>query len=104
MGPRFIWLWLSSQTLRGLLLMVPLIITIECIVWMSRTIENQLQPVATLLLPPEWYGYQASGLRRRISELHSSPSLEAHRSQPVRRNSLACSVWQRPRAVAAPRC
>jgi len=55
MSPRVIWRWLSAQTLRGLLLLVPLIITVECIVWLSRTIENQLQPVATFLLPPEWY-------------------------------------------------
>jgi len=55
MGPRVIWRWLSAQTLRGLLLMVPLMITAECIVWLSRTIENQLQPVATFLLPPQWY-------------------------------------------------
>lgn len=55
MSVRAIWNWLSAQTLRGLLLLVPVIITVECIVWLSRTIETQLQPVATFLLPPEWY-------------------------------------------------
>lgn len=55
MGLRNIWNWLWAQTLRGLLLLVPVIITVECIVWLSRTLETQLQPVATLLLPPQWY-------------------------------------------------
>lgn len=50
-----VWSWLSAQMLRGLLLLVPVIITVECIVWLSRTIETQLQPVATFLLPPQWY-------------------------------------------------
>lgn len=50
-----IWNWLWAQTLRGLLLLVPVIITVACIVWLSRTLETQLQPVATFLLPPEWY-------------------------------------------------
>jgi uncharacterized membrane protein len=55
MGPRAVWRWLSAQTLRGLLLLVPLIITVEFIVWLSRTIENQLQPLAALFLPQGWY-------------------------------------------------
>jgi uncharacterized membrane protein len=55
MAFRTIWNWLWAQTLRGLLLLVPVIITVECIVWLSRTLETQLQPVATFLLPPEWY-------------------------------------------------
>lgn len=55
MGLPKIWNWLWAQTLRGLLLLVPVIITIECIVWLSRALEAQLQPVATLLLPPHWY-------------------------------------------------
>jgi uncharacterized membrane protein len=50
-----IWRWLWAQTLRGLLLLVPLIITVEFIVWLSRTIETQLQPLAALLLPSAWY-------------------------------------------------
>ncbi len=55
MNARVAWHWLSAQTLRGLLLLVPVIITVEFIVWLSRTIETQLQPLAALLLPKGWY-------------------------------------------------
>lgn len=52
---RNLWQWLTSQTLRGLLLLVPLVVTLEFIFWLSRTIETSLKPVFELLLPPGWY-------------------------------------------------
>ncbi len=52
---RKLWQWLTSQTLRGLLLLVPLVVTLEFIFWLSRTIETSLKPVFELLLPGGWY-------------------------------------------------
>lgn len=50
-----LWQWLTSQTLRGLLLLVPVVVTIAFIVWLSRTIETSLKPIFEWLLPPGWY-------------------------------------------------
>lgn len=50
-----VWQWVTSQTLRGLLLLVPLVITIAFIVWLSRTIESSLKPIFEWLLPIGWY-------------------------------------------------
>ena len=32
------WRWLSAHTLSGLLLLVPLVVTLQFIVWLSRNI------------------------------------------------------------------
>ncbi|MFT3929518.1 MAG: DUF502 domain-containing protein [Spongiibacteraceae bacterium] len=50
-----LWQWVTSQTLRGLLLLVPLVITISFLVWLGRTIETSLKPIFEWLLPPGWY-------------------------------------------------
>lgn len=50
-----LWQWVTSQTLRGLLLLVPLVVTIAFIVWLSRTIESSLKPIFEWLLPIGWY-------------------------------------------------
>ncbi len=50
-----VWHWVTAQTLRGLLLLVPLVVTIAFIVWLARTIESALKPVFEGLLPPSWY-------------------------------------------------
>lgn len=55
MALRNLWQWLTSQTLRGLLLLVPLVVTVEFIVWLSRTIETSLKPLFEFLLPAGWY-------------------------------------------------
>lgn len=52
---RKIWQWLTSQTLRGLLLLVPLVVTLEFIFWLIRTVETSLRPVFELLMPGGWY-------------------------------------------------
>jgi uncharacterized membrane protein len=49
------WQWLSGQTLRGLLLLVPLVVTVEFVLWLSRTIESALKPLFEFLLPNGWY-------------------------------------------------
>jgi len=50
-----VWQWLTAQTLRGLLLLVPLVVTVAFIVWLSRTIEASLKPIFEWLLPAGWY-------------------------------------------------
>lgn len=50
-----VWRWLTGQTLRGLLLLVPLVVTVTFIVWLSRTIESSLKPLFELVLPVGWY-------------------------------------------------
>ncbi|MDB6059957.1 MAG: hypothetical protein JWM78_60 [Verrucomicrobiaceae bacterium] len=50
-----LWRWLTSQTLRGLLLLVPLVVTVIFIVWLSRTIESSLKPLFEVFLPSGWY-------------------------------------------------
>lgn len=52
---RNLWQWLTSQTLRGLLLLVPIVVSVAFIVWLSRTIETALKPVFEFVLPPGWY-------------------------------------------------
>lgn len=49
------WQWLTAQTLRGLLLLVPLVVTIEFVLWLSRSIETALKPLFEFLLPGGWY-------------------------------------------------
>jgi uncharacterized membrane protein len=46
---------LTAQTLRGLLLLVPLVVTVIFIVWLSRTIESSLKPLFEIVLPVGWY-------------------------------------------------
>lgn len=55
MAIRLLWRWLSAQTLRGLLLLVPIVVSVQFLVWLARTLETQLQPVVTLLLPASSY-------------------------------------------------
>lgn len=55
MAIRLLWRWLSAQTLRGLLLLVPIVVSVQFLVWLARTLETQLQPVVTLLLPATSY-------------------------------------------------
>src|SRR5262245_1300047 len=55
MAIRRVWRWLSAQTLRGLLLLVPIVVSVQFLVWLARTLEAQLQPVVTLLLPAHYY-------------------------------------------------
>lgn len=50
-----LWQWVTSQTLRGLLLLVPVVITIAFLVWLSRTIESSLKPIFEWILPVGWY-------------------------------------------------
>lgn len=55
MQMRSFWQWLSGQTLRGLLLLVPLVVTVAFLVWLSGTIEATLKPVFEFILPAGWY-------------------------------------------------
>jgi uncharacterized membrane protein len=50
-----IWGWLWAQTLRGLILLVPVVVTVSFLVWLSRTVDQLLKPIVLLALPPEWY-------------------------------------------------
>ena len=50
-----LWQWVTSQTLRGLLLLVPLVVTLQFIFWLVTTIEAALKPLFELLLPGGWY-------------------------------------------------
>jgi uncharacterized membrane protein len=50
-----VWRWLWAQTLRGLLLLVPLVVTVVFVVWLSRTVETSLQPIVGVFIPPSWY-------------------------------------------------
>ena len=52
---RNLWQWLTAQTLRGLLLLVPIVVTVAFIVWLSRTVETALKPLFEFVLPPGWY-------------------------------------------------
>lgn len=49
------WRWCSRQTLRGLLVLVPIAVTVVFVIWLSRQIESLLAPVVLLVLPPQWY-------------------------------------------------
>lgn len=49
------WRWLSAHTLSGLLLLVPLVITVQFIVWLSRNIEAVLKPLVSSFIPESWY-------------------------------------------------
>jgi|SRR5690606_12471915 len=49
------WRWVSTQTLRGLLLLVPAAVTVVFVVWLSTTIEASLKPVFEVFLPQGWY-------------------------------------------------
>lgn len=50
-----VWSWLTAQTLRGLLLLVPIVVSIQFLVWLARTVELQLKPLFELVLPPGTY-------------------------------------------------
>lgn len=50
-----VWGWLWAQTLRGLILLVPVVVTVSFLVWLSRTVDELLKPIVLLVLPPEWY-------------------------------------------------
>ncbi|MFU8784468.1 DUF502 domain-containing protein [Aliidiomarina sp.] len=41
--------------LKGLAILLPLIITIELIRWLLRTVESSLSPVLEVVLPNQWY-------------------------------------------------
>jgi len=41
--------------LRGLAILLPLIITVELIRWLLRTVESSLSPLLEMVLPTEWY-------------------------------------------------
>ena len=49
------WRWVTTQTLRGLLLLIPLLVTIMFVAWISRYIEAMLKPLILLVLPAQWY-------------------------------------------------
>ncbi len=49
------WRWVTAQTLRGLLLLVPALVTVMFVVWISRYIEQMLRPMILLVLPASWY-------------------------------------------------
>ncbi len=50
-----LWRWVTGQALRGLLLLVPLVVTVVFIVWLGRTIELALKPLFEVFLPVGWY-------------------------------------------------
>jgi uncharacterized membrane protein len=50
-----LWRWITGQALRGLLLLVPLVVTVVFIVWLGRTIEAALKPLFEVFLPAGWY-------------------------------------------------
>jgi uncharacterized membrane protein len=50
-----VWRWLTSQTLRGLLLLIPLVVTVMFLIWLSGYIEAVLKPVVLWLLPDGMY-------------------------------------------------
>ena len=45
------WRWVTAQTLRGLLLLVPLLVTVKFVVWISGYIERMLRPLILLVWP-----------------------------------------------------
>ncbi len=49
------WGWITAQTLRGLLLLVPLLVTGVFVIWISGYIERTLRPLILLVLPADWY-------------------------------------------------
>jgi len=51
MAIRQLWRWLTAQTLRGLLLLIPIVVSIQFLVWLARTVELQLKPVVETVLP-----------------------------------------------------
>lgn len=55
MAVRRVWGWMTAQTLRGLLLLVPIVVSVQFLVWLARTVELQLKPVVELVLLPDNY-------------------------------------------------
>jgi len=55
MAIRVFWRWVSAQTLRGLLLLVPLVVTVVFVLWLSRTVESTLKPAVAVFIPEGWY-------------------------------------------------
>lgn len=55
MGIGVFWRWVSAQTLRGLLLLVPLVVTIVFVLWLSQTVESTLKPAVSLFVPEGSY-------------------------------------------------
>jgi uncharacterized membrane protein len=55
MAIRLLWRWFTAQTLRGLLLLVPIVISVQFLVWLALTLEAQLQPAVKWLLPEGRY-------------------------------------------------
>jgi uncharacterized membrane protein len=55
MAIRLVWRWFTAQTLRGLLLLVPIVISVQFLVWLALTLEAQLQPAVKWLLPAGTY-------------------------------------------------
>lgn len=55
MAVRRLWGWVTAQCLRGLLLLVPIVVSVQFLVWLARTLEAQLRPLVTLLLPAQHY-------------------------------------------------
>lgn len=53
MGLGKVWRWLTAQTLRGLLLLIPLVVTVMFLFWLSGYIESVLRPAVLWLLPDE---------------------------------------------------
>jgi uncharacterized membrane protein len=49
------WGWITAQTLRGLLLLVPLLVTVVFVIWISGYIEQTLRPLILLVVPASWY-------------------------------------------------
>jgi uncharacterized membrane protein len=55
MGLNTVWRWLTAQTLRGLLLLIPLVVTVMFLIWLSGYIEAVLKPVVLFALPDGLY-------------------------------------------------
>jgi uncharacterized membrane protein len=53
MGLGKVWRWLTAQTLRGLLLLIPLVATVMFLFWLSGYIEAVLKPAVLWLLPDD---------------------------------------------------
>lgn len=53
MGLNKVWRWLTAQTLRGLLLLIPLVVTVMFLIWLSGYIEAVLKPAVLWALPDD---------------------------------------------------
>ena len=47
--------WIGRVFLRGIVIVLPIVLTIYILIWLALTIESALSPVLTFLLPDGWY-------------------------------------------------